>query len=73
MLLMRLSDAIAETEPTPGFQIHRSHWVAQDAIGSVHSTSRKSEVVLHSGERLPVSRTYLPQLKDAGFAAKIRA
>jgi DNA-binding LytR/AlgR family response regulator len=67
MLLMRLSDAIAETEPTEGLQIHRSHWVAQDAIQSVQRGTRKSEVILISGSRLPVSRTYLPQLKEAGF------
>ena len=68
MLLMRLSDAIAETAPVTGFQIHRSHWVAQEAIASVQRTSRgKSEIVLRSGDRLPVSRTYLPQLKEAGF------
>lgn len=70
MLLMRLSDAIAETTPTPGFQVHRSHWVAQDAIQGVARTTRKSEVVLQSGARLPVSRTYLPQLKEAGFLSK---
>ncbi len=67
MLLMRLSDAIGETAPVAGLQIHRSHWVALDAIQRVERGARKSEVVLHGGTRLPVSRTYLPQLKEAGF------
>ena len=67
MLLMRLSDAMRETAPLPGLQIHRSHWVALDAIQSVDRTARRSEVVLNNGTRLPVSRTFLPQLKDAGF------
>lgn len=70
MLLMRLSDAIAETEPETGQQIHRSHWVARDAIERVERGPRKCEVVLQDGTRLPVSRTYLPQLKQAGFLPK---
>src|SRR5690606_17132350 len=32
LVLMRLGDAIAETGATPGLQIHRSHWVALDAV-----------------------------------------
>jgi uncharacterized membrane protein YphA (DoxX/SURF4 family) len=70
MLLMRLSDAIVETAPEEGLQIHRSHWVALDAIERVERGPRKCEAVLQNGARLPVSRTYLPQLKQAGFLPK---
>ena len=34
-LLMRFSDAIAEAEGIPGLQVHRSHWVAEDAVRAV--------------------------------------
>ena len=28
LILLRLSDAMAEVRDVPGLQIHRSHWVA---------------------------------------------
>ena len=34
LLLMRMTDAIAETPPTNGLRIHRSHWVSFLACGS---------------------------------------
>lgn len=70
MILLRLSDAIAETAPTAGFQIHRSHWVAQNAVEKVERKARSFDVILKDGKRLPVSRTYVPQLKEAGLLPK---
>ena len=67
MLLLRLSDAIRETAPVAGLQIHRSHWVAQDHIKKLSRTDGKAQVTLSDGRALPVSRTYLPSLKDLGF------
>ena len=32
LMLLRFSDALQEIAPTPGLQIHRSHWVSYDAI-----------------------------------------
>ena len=44
LVLIRLSDAIAETAPTPGLQVHRSHWVALDAV---RGTRQVGKPVLH--------------------------
>ena len=67
LLLMRLSDAIGETEPVAGLQIHRSHWVALEAVKRVIKADGKVSVELPGGERLPVSRGFLPAAKEAGL------
>lgn len=65
LVLMRLGDAIAETGGTAGLQIHRSHWVALDAVdGPVRRDSRLF-VKMQDGALLPVSRSYAPALKEA--------
>lgn len=67
MLLMRLSDAIRETGTAAGLQIHRSHWTALHHIAELRRIDGKTHAVLSDGRALPVSRTYLPRLKEAGF------
>ncbi len=67
LLLMRLSDAIAETAPTKGLQIHRSHWVALNQIENVRRQGDRAIVSLKNGAELPASRSNLKQLKDAGL------
>lgn len=67
LVLMRLSDAIRETAPTPGLQIHRSHWVALDAIARAVRADGKLSIELTDGRRLPVSRSYAPAVRQAGF------
>ncbi len=68
MLLMRLGDAIAETDGVEGLRIHRSHWVAKDAISEVVRADGRLFVRLKDGTMLPVSRTYRSAVRSAGFA-----
>jgi LytTr DNA-binding domain-containing protein len=68
LVLMRLADAMRETEPIAGLQIHRSHWVARDAVVRSHRSDGRLLLELSNGMRLPVSRGYLPQVRDAGLA-----
>ena len=35
LLLLRFRDALREVEDVNGLQVHRSHWVARDAIAGV--------------------------------------
>ncbi|MFP1632370.1 LytTR family DNA-binding domain-containing protein [Zhengella sp. ZM62] len=59
MLLMRLADAIRETAPADGFQVHRSHWVARDGVVALEREPGKngrSFLRMADGERVPVSR-----------------
>jgi DNA-binding LytR/AlgR family response regulator len=67
LVLIRLSDAIRETEGVAGVQIHRSHWVALDAVTRVLRGSGKVSVGLSNGEMLPVSRGYLAAAREAGL------
>lgn len=68
LLLMRLSDAMAETEGMEGMQVHRSHWVATNAV--VRSARRDGRLYLHlaDGSEIPVSRSYLKPVREAGLA-----
>lgn len=69
LVLMRLSDAIAETAPVQGLQIHRSHWVAVDAVARSVRADGKLQLELRDGRRLPVSRSYLKAVRQAGLGA----
>ncbi|OYU40598.1 MAG: DNA-binding protein [Pseudorhodobacter sp. PARRP1] len=66
-LLMRLSDAIAETDPVEGAQIHRSHWVAWAAVQGVERDGAKLFVAVQGGARLPVSKNHRDKLVARGL------
>lgn len=66
LILFRLSDAIAELDPRLGQQVHRSYWVARQAVSSV-VRGQRTILVLVNGAKVPVSRTFLPALREAGW------
>ncbi len=66
-LLLRLSDAIAEAEPTPGLRIHRSHWVALDQIAATRRDGPRAIITLTDGSERPVSRGYTAAVEQAGL------
>lgn len=68
LVLMRLADAIAETGGVPGLQIHRSHWVATAAVASVLRKDGRLLLKMADGTELPVSRSYMAAVRDAGLA-----
>lgn len=55
-LLMRFSDAIAELEGVAGLQVHRSHWVALEAVDHIERTGSRIYLRLRDGSAVPVSR-----------------
>jgi DNA-binding LytR/AlgR family response regulator len=63
LVLIRLSDAIAELEGIEGLRIHRSWWVAKDAIIKTTRKNGKLMVALSNDAVLPVSRTYAGAVK----------
>lgn len=67
MILMRMKDALIELQDYNGLQVHRSYWVAVDAIDNVIKNSRKTLLVMNNGLQIPVSRKYLPTIKEAGL------
>ena len=67
LLLMRLSDAMRETAPSIGLQVHRSHWIALDAVEAARRDGAKAVLTMADGQEIPVSRTYLSAVKEAGL------
>ena len=64
-LRLRFADAVDEMDPVAGFYTHRSHWVARDAVDRLEREGGRLVVVLINGDRVPVSRTYRPQVEQA--------
>lgn len=67
LALLRLADAIAETEGVSGLQIHRSHWVARDAVKRAVRRDGKLALEMADGALLPVSRAMAQNVKAAGL------
>ncbi len=64
LILMRLSDAIAELQGIEGAQVHRSWWVARDAITEAERGDGRATLTLKDGYEVPVSRTYARTLRE---------
>lgn len=65
MMLLRMKDALVELKEYPGFQVHRSWWIATDAITEVKKQNRKVTLIMNNDMEVPVSQKYLPILKTA--------
>lgn len=66
LVLYRLSDAVKELGDR-GVQIHRSYWVAYDAIRAIKRDGSALFVILDNGTTLPVSRGNRHLLKTGRF------
>lgn len=69
LILMRLTDAIAELEGIEGAQTHRSWWVAKDGYTEVKRAERRMTLVLKDGAEAPVSRPNAAALRESGWIA----
>jgi hypothetical protein len=67
LILMRLADAVAELEGIEGAQVHRSWWIARDAITDARRGDGRATLTLKDGAEVPVSRTYAGQLRERGW------
>jgi len=67
LILLRLADAVAELEGVEGMQVHRSWWVARDAITGARRGDGRATLTLKDGAEVPVSRTYAGQLREKGW------
>ncbi|PLR27777.1 hypothetical protein SGCZBJ_05320 [Caulobacter zeae] len=67
LILMRLSDAIAELEGIEGAQTHRSWWVARAAVVDARRGDGRAVLTLAGGAEAPVSRAYAKALREAGW------
>lgn len=67
LILMRLSDAVDELEGIEGAQVHRSWWVARDAITEAVRGDGRATLTLKDGAQVPVSRTYARRLRERSW------
>ena len=67
LILMRLADAVRETDGVGGLHVHRSWWVAVPAVKDVKRSGGKITLVLPSGREAPVSRTYAAATRESGL------
>jgi DNA-binding LytR/AlgR family response regulator len=59
MVLIRFSDAIRGMTHLAGSQVHRSWWVANDAVRTLRRTSRTAQLTLSNEMIMPVSQPYV--------------
>lgn len=64
LILYNLSDAIEQLPETLGIPVHRSFWVALNAISEFKKRGRQGELILVDGTSIPVSRNRLKQVKS---------
>ena len=67
LVTLRFADALEELAWAHGWHVHRSWWVAADAVEDVRWRRGTGEMRLVGGLMAPVSRTYAPVLKEAGW------
>jgi DNA-binding LytR/AlgR family response regulator len=68
LVLMRMADACALLDPARGVRVHRSWWVAREAVRQVRQQSGRMELELPGGVIAPVSRAMQPVLRREGWA-----
>ncbi|MFV3128260.1 LytTR family DNA-binding domain-containing protein [Niveispirillum sp. KHB5.9] len=62
LVLMRMTDAVAQAPE--GLRVHRSWWVAADAVRQVARRGRTVQLDLGNGLSVPVSQPYLKAVTD---------
>ena len=67
LITLRFVDALSELAQAHGWRVHRSWWVAGDAVEGVRWRRGLGEMRLVGGLKVPVSRTYSSVLKEAGW------
>ena len=66
MILCRMEDAARELGGL-GRRVHRSWWVASDAVDGVERQGQRTFLRLTDGRHVPVGRSFRPDLKAAGW------
>jgi DNA-binding LytR/AlgR family response regulator len=64
LILIRFRDALIELSDYEGMQVHRSWWVARNAVTRLNKQGRKIELLMKDGTTIPVSAAYRKQVED---------
>jgi len=65
--LMPMTAAIARYGRPDGLRVHRSWWVARDAVRAVEQDGRNWRLVLDNGLVVPVARSSIAIVRGLGF------
>ena len=60
---MSMKEAVEMLPEKAGLQVHRSHWVAYNAMISLSRTSDRYQIELRNGVQVPVSRSKVTEVK----------
>lgn len=66
IVLYRMEDAARDLQGQ-GLRVHRSYWVAEDALAGARRHRQSWRLRLIDGREVPVGRTYRAQLREAGW------
>lgn len=67
LVLMRFRDALGELDGLTGAQVHRSHWVAGDAVENSMRRDGRLFLLLTNGSEIPVSRSFVSTVREQGW------
>lgn len=67
MITLRFADALKDLSRAHGWRVHRSWWVAADAVEGVRWRRGGGDLRLVGDLIVPISRTHAPILKEAGW------
>jgi hypothetical protein len=67
LLLLRMSDAVRELSATDGLRVHRSWWVAREAVAGSRRDGRNLRLRLDDGREVPVARDRVSAVRAAGW------
>jgi hypothetical protein len=67
LVLIRLRDAILETDGLEGLQVHRSWWVARQGVAEPVQDGRSIVLNLKTGTQAPVARASVADLEAKGW------
>ncbi|MDR7123319.1 LytTR family DNA-binding domain-containing protein [Pseudotabrizicola sp. 4114] len=73
LLRGRIADAVASLPPDLGQRVHRSYWVATAAVAGFRPDKPGAQLVLTTGQTLPVARPRLAAIRDWAEAAAERS
>jgi hypothetical protein len=59
MVLIRFSDAMRGLDHVAGSQVHRSWWVADEAVRALRRSGRTAQLILSNDMTVPVSQPYV--------------
>lgn len=66
-----MRDVVRQLDEERGLQVHRSWWVARDAVQAAEEDNRRVTLLLSNGLRVPVARSRVALLRQHGWLGAV--